>query len=91
MAERFGLTPAGARGQYEIEYDWDTSMIESSAETFAQLSELQSRGMVSKAELRQWVRGGTLEEAQEAVDEISKEHTITGLFGADDTYESGGE
>lgn len=91
LAERFGLTPAGARGQYEIEYDWDTSMIESSAETFAQLSELQSRGMVSKAELRQWVRGGTLEEAQEAVDEISKEHTITGLFGADDTYESGGE
>ncbi|MDO4548849.1 MAG: hypothetical protein Q4D04_12165 [Clostridia bacterium] len=73
LAERFALTPAGARGQYEIAVDWDTSMIESSAESFAQLSELQSRGMVSKAELRQWVRGGTLEEAKRAVDEIAGE------------------
>ena len=70
LAEFYNLTPSGARGQYEITYDWDTSMIESSTEAFAQMSELQSRGMVSKAELRQWVRGGTLEEAQEAIDEI---------------------
>lgn len=77
LAEFYGITPSGARDQYEIEYDWDMSMIESSAETFQQLSELQSRGMVSKAELRQWVRGGTIEEAQEAIDEIneSDEHT----------------
>lgn len=72
LAERFGLTPAGARGDFEIVCDWDTSMIESSTETFNQLSELQSRGMVGKAELRQWVRGGTLEEAQKAVDEIAE-------------------
>lgn len=70
LAERFGLTPAGNRGAYELAYDWDTSMIEASAETYQQLSELQSRGMVSEAELRQWVKGGTLEEAQKAVDEI---------------------
>lgn len=71
LAEFYGLTPGGARNQYEIEYDWDMSMIESSAESFQQLSELQSRGMVSKAELRQWVKGGTVEEAQQAIDEIS--------------------
>ena len=70
LAERFGLSPAGARGAYEIAYDWDASLIEASAETFTQLSELQSRGMVSKAELRQWVKGGTLEEAQVAIDEM---------------------
>jgi hypothetical protein len=82
LAERFGLTPAGARGQYEVSVDWDTSMIESSTEAFTQLSELQSRGMVSKAELRQWVRGGTLEEAQKAVGEISQEgDSLTKLFG----------
>jgi A118 family predicted phage portal protein len=76
LAEFYGLTPGGARDQYEIEYDWDMSMVESSAESFQQLSELQSRGMISKAELRQWVRGGTIEEAQEAIDEInaSDEH-----------------
>lgn len=71
LAEFYGLTPGGARGQYEIAYDWDYSMIESSSESFQQLSELQARGMVSKAELRQWVKGGTIEEAQEAIEEIS--------------------
>lgn len=70
LAEHFGLSPAGARGDYSISYDWDMSLFESSSETFEQLSELQSRGIVSKAELRQWVRGGTLEEAQKAIDEI---------------------
>ena len=77
LAEFYGLTPSGARGQYEIEYDWDMSMVESTAESFQQLSELQSRGMISKAELRQWVRGGTIEEAQEAIEEInaSEENT----------------
>lgn len=71
LAEFYGLTPGGARNQYEIEYDWDMSMVESTAESFQQLSELQSRGMVSKAELRQWVHGGTIKEAQEAIDEIN--------------------
>ena len=71
LAEFYGLTPGGSRNQYEIEYDWDMSMVESSAESFQQLSELQSRGMISKAELRQWVHGGTIEEAQEAIDEIN--------------------
>ena len=70
LAEYFGLTPAGARDQYEVTYDWDTSLVESSVEAFEQLSELQSRGAASKAELRQFVRGGSLEEAQQAVDEI---------------------
>ena len=76
LAEHFGLSPAGMRGDYSIDYDWDMSLFESSAETFQQLTELQSRGIVSKAELRQWVRGGTLEEAQAAIDDIdaSGEH-----------------
>lgn len=70
LAERFGLTPSGSRGQYELTFDWDMSLIESSAETFAQWSELNSRGMISDAELRQWVMGGTLEEAEAALEEI---------------------
>ena len=81
LAEHFGLTPSGARDDYAVGVDWDMSLFESSSESFQQLSELQSRGMISKAELRQWVRGGTLEEAQAAVDEIADEHdTLSGLF-----------
>lgn len=70
LAEHFNLSPAGARGDYRIVCDWDMSLFESSTESFSQLSELNSRGIISDAELRQWVRGGTLEEAQAAIDEI---------------------
>lgn len=85
LAEYFGLTPAGARGQYEIAYDWDTSLIESSAEAYAQLSDLRSMGAASKAELRQFVRGGSLEEAQKAVEEIkaSGENGLDALLAGD--------
>lgn len=91
LAEAFGLTPSGARGQYAIEYDWDNSLIESSAESWAQMTELQSMGAASKAELRQWARGGTLEEAQQAIDEIdaSGEHMnpIAQILNAQTTRE----
>ncbi len=70
LAERFGLTPAGGRGTFEIQYDWDSSLIESTAEAFTQTMEGHAAGVISDAELRQWLRGGTLEEAQQALDEI---------------------
>lgn len=71
LAEHFGLSPYGARGQYEISFDWDQSLIESTEQTFAQMSELQSGGMVSKAELRKWVLGGSIEEAEAAIQNIA--------------------
>jgi A118 family predicted phage portal protein len=73
LAERFGLTAAGSRGRYTLEYDWDTSLIESTTEAFQQNMELHAAGMVSDAEMRQWVRGGTIEENQEAIEEIRAE------------------
>lgn len=74
LAEHFGLSPAGSRNQYEIKFDWDQSLIESTEQTFAQMSELQTGGMVSKAELRQWVLGGSIEEAEQAVQQIAEEN-----------------
>lgn len=72
LAESNSLTPAGARGDYTISFDWDMSLFESSSETWQQLLDAQGIGAVSKAEVRQWLRGGTLEEAQEAIDEIGE-------------------
>jgi len=72
LAEYFGLTPAGARGAYALSVDWDYSMYESSSETFQQLSELQTGGMIRKARLNQWVEGGTIEEAQQRIDDVKK-------------------
>ena len=72
LTESNGLTPAGARGDYTISFDWDMSLFESSSETWQQMLDAQGIGAVSKAEVRQWLRGGTLEEAQEAIDNIGE-------------------
>lgn len=62
-AEFFGLTPTGAAGDYKVTFDWDMSLVESSSETFDQLSELESRGLISGARLNSWVTGQSMEDA----------------------------
>lgn len=79
LSEYTGLTPAGSRGEYELSFDWDMSLFESSTETFQQMLELVNMGAMSKAEIRQWVRGGSLEEAQEAVDGIEASSPAQGV------------
>ena len=66
LCEHYALSPTGQRGAYCARVEWDMSLLESSEETFHQLAELESRGALSKAELRRWVLGGTLEEAERA-------------------------
>lgn len=72
LAERFGVTPAGSRGQYALVFDWDISLVESFEQTFTQYSELYGMGAMSKAQIRAWVTGETLKEAQNAIDEIEE-------------------
>lgn len=68
LAEFYGSTPAGAMGDWQIIWDWDYSMMESSVETFTQLSELESRGLVLPERLVSFVTGMNLEEAKTEVD-----------------------
>jgi len=85
LAERFGLTPAGARGNYELKFDWDYTMIESSEQTWKHLIDLQTRGAYRLAQLYQWENGGTLDDAQAAVDDVEKFDGAPALdFGVDD-------
>ena len=49
------------------------TLLESSSETFDQLSELESRGLISGARLNSWVTGQTIEEAQAEIDAVSEE------------------
>lgn len=83
LAEYYALTPTGARGQYNITFDWDYKLYENSTETFGQLLEGHSRGAISAAELRQYIKSGeTLEDAQKKVDEIKqKEPRLADLIG----------
>lgn len=79
LANYYELSPPG---EYFPKFDWDCSMIESTTETWKQLKDSQSIGIRSKAELRAWQTGESLEDAQKAVDEITaKEPGITSLLG----------
>ena len=68
LAEFYGATPAGGMGDWQLVWDWDTSMMESSTETFSQLSELESRGLILPERLVSWTTGMTLDEAKAEVD-----------------------
>ena len=68
LANAYNLS---AQGEYEVNFDWDYSLLEDSQETFSQLMAAQSKGIVSDAEVRQWMRPSeSLEDAQKAIDEI---------------------
>lgn len=80
LVNYYSLAP---QGEYDINFDWSYSLIESSSETWAQLKDAQAIGVKSKAELRQWLNPNeSLEESQKAVDEIKKnEPTIADMLG----------
>lgn len=64
LAEFYGATPTGAMGDWQIIWDWDYSMMESSTETFTQLSELESRGLILSERLVSFSTGMNMEEAR---------------------------
>lgn len=68
LAEFYGATPAGAMGDWQILWDWDMSMMEASTETFSQLSELESRGLILPERLVSWATGMSMEEAKAEVE-----------------------
>lgn len=79
LANYYSLTPPG---EYKVVFDWDYSMIENSDETWQQLIQAQSIGVRSKAELRAWQTGESIEEAQAAIDDIAaKEPDMQTLMG----------
>ena len=79
LANCYSLSPIGG---YSPVYDWSYSMIESSAESWQQMKDAQAMGIRSKAELRAWQTGETIDEAQAAVDDIAaREPSMQTLLG----------
>ena len=76
----YSLAP---QGEYDLTFDWSYSLIESSAETWAQLKDAQAIGIKSKAELRQWLNPNeSAEESQKAIEDIKKnEPTLSDMLG----------
>lgn len=86
LAEVHGATPSGALGDWQIIWDWDMSMAESSTETFNQYSELESRGLLLPERLVSWVTGMSLEEAKNEVSaaQALQPNTVDVLLGEEE-------
>ena len=78
LAEFSGATPGGDLGNYQITWDWDMSMMESSTETFVQMSELESRGLILPERLNAWVTGQSEEAAQKEI-ELAKSQQFSAM------------
>ena len=68
LANAYNLSP---QGEYDLNFDWDYSLLEDSQEAFSQLITANSRGIVSDAEVRQFIKPDeTIEDSEKAVAEI---------------------
>lgn len=68
LANAYNLSP---QGEYELNFDWDYSLLEDSQESFNQLVIGQNKGVISNAELRQFIKPDeTIEQSEEAIAEI---------------------
>lgn len=75
FANYYSLSP---QGEYELTFDWSYSLLEDSQQEFSQLMQGESRGVIKKAELRQYLKPSeTLEEAQAVIDEIKASNPST--------------
>ena len=79
LANAYNLTP---QGDYEVSFDWDYSLLEDSATEWNQLTTAEAKGIVSKVEVRQWLKPDeTLEDSQKAIEEIkASEPTVDDLI-----------
>lgn len=68
LCNAFNIAPAG---DYKIKWDWSSSLVESSTESWQQMKDGKSLGVVKAAEVRQWLYPNeTLDEAQVVIDDI---------------------
>lgn len=79
----FGLAP---QGEYEIAEDWAYDLLEDSTQTFNQLIQGHSKGVIKDEELRQFLKPNeTLEESKKIVEEIKKKRpSVKDLIGTED-------
>lgn len=80
LANAYNLTP---QGEYELDFDWDYSLLEDSQESFNQLVTGEAKGVIKKEELRQFIKSNeTLEDSQKAIEEIKEsEPSVEDLIG----------
>ena len=86
LANAFNLSP---QGEYEIKFDWSYSLLEDTQTEWNQMTWAENKGIISKVEVRQWLKPDeTLEESQKAIDEIKEQDpSIDDLLGTRENNE----
>lgn len=80
LANAYNLSPMG---EYNVTFDWSYSLLEDTATEWSQLIYALNQGIVSKIEVRQWLKPDeTLEESEQAIQEIQEsEPDVQDLLG----------
>ena len=80
LANAYNLTPMG---EYEVKYDWDFGLIESTTEQWSQLVTAYSKGVIKDEELRQFIYPSEeLEVTEKVIQEIKESNpSIQDLLG----------
>ena len=83
LANAYNLSP---QGEYEINYDWNYSLLEDTESEWQQMTWAESKGIMSKVEIRQWLKPNeTLEESEQAIEDIqAQEPSIDNMLGTQD-------
>lgn len=86
LANAYNLS---SRGDYEINFDWSYALLEDTGEEFNHLIAGVNQNVISKAELRNWIKPDEeLEQSEEAVKKIEKENPdVKDLLGTKDKDE----
>ena len=68
LANAFNLSP---QGEYEVSFEWSYSLLEDTQQEWNQMIWAKNNGIVSRVEMRQWLKPDeTLEESEKAIEEI---------------------
>ena len=80
LANAYNLSP---QGEYELSFEWSYSLLEDTATEWQQLTYAQNKGIVSKVELRQWLKPDeTPEQSEKAIEDIEQSNpSIDDLLG----------
>lgn len=80
LANAYNLSPMG---EYNLSFEWSYSLLEDTQQEWSQLIYAQNKGIVSKVELRQWLKPDeTLEESEKAIQDIeASEPSIEQMLG----------
>lgn len=70
LCDLYKITP---KGEYDVSFEWDDSIIEDVEAELTKRLTLMQNGLISKLELREWYFGETERQAKEALAEIQQD------------------